>query len=656
VTAQAHPLAPEQRAITARDLAWLIGSLVLVIVPHAFRAPWWLSVLTLCLYAWRVQYLLNRAKLPSRWLILGVALVAVLGVWFETRTLFGRTSGIFLLVVFSGLKLLETRTHRDAAVCAFLGYFLIVTNFLYTQSIPTALMMCGAVYLLTVAMIGFSAPQRPSRANLRTAAALLAYAAPVALVLFLLFPRVQGPLWGLPQDAYAGVTGLSDSMSPGNLSRLALSDATAFRAEFEGEPPPPRMLYWRGPVLWDFDGRTWRSGPGVIATYVPPESGGQRYNYGVVLEPHNREWLFALELAASLPPRARYTADGQVYSAAPVRNRIRYDMSSVALEESRTDESPGLLRRALRLPAGFNPRATALAQEWAAGGASEAQVLSRALAYLRAGRYVYTLEPPLLGEHSVDDFLFETKQGFCEHFASSFVYLMRAAGVPARVVTGYQGGDVNPVDRIVTVRQLEAHAWAEVFMQGRGWVRVDPTAASAPTRLDSGLALSVPDRSSLPFFMRPQFEWLRGARYRWEAAAHKWNVWVLGYNPDRQRDLLSLVGIPDADWRALTATLFTLLGVMTAALVGWTLRRFVRPDPLQKAWRAFCAKLAARGLERRPHEGPRDYSIRAARALPASRGPILRIGALYIGLRYGRDASRDRVRELRRRVRELHLT
>ena len=656
MTPQAHPLAPEQRAVTARDLGWLVGSLVLVIAPHALRAPWWLSVLTLCLYAWRVYYLLNRVPLPSRWLVLGVALVAVLGVWFETRTLFGRTSGILLLVTFSGMKLLETRTHRDAAVCAFLGFFLIVTNFLYTQSIPTALLMCAAVYLLTVSLIGFSAPQRPSRANMRTAAALLGYAAPVAVVLFLLFPRVQGPLWGLPQDAYGGVTGLSDSMAPGNLSRLALSDATAFRAEFEGDPPPPQLLYWRGPVLWDFDGRTWRTGPGVLAPYAPPTDGGRKYNYGVVLEPHNREWLFTLDLATSLPPRARYTADGQVISSLPVRSRMRYDISSIATAESRPDEVPGLLRRALRLPEGFNPRAIALAREWAAGGATDAQILARAIAYLRAGRYVYTLEPPLLGEHSVDEFLFGTKQGFCEHFSSAFVFLMRAAGVPARVLTGYQGGDVNPFDRIVTVRQLEAHAWAEVFLEGRGWVRVDPTATSAPTRLDAGLASSVPDNASLPFFMRPGFEWLRGVRYRWEAAAHKWNVWVLGYNPDRQRDLLSFVGIPDADWRALTATLFTLLGLMTAALIAWSLRRLVRPDPLQGAWRVFCAKLAARGLERRPHEGPRDYSIRAARALPASRGAILRIGALYIALRYGAQAGRDRIAELRRRVRELRLT
>jgi hypothetical protein len=275
---------------------------------------------------------------------------------------------------------------------------------------------------------------------------------------------------------------------------------------------------------------------------------------------------------------------------------------------------------------------------------------------MRAGSYLYTLEPPLLEENSVDDFLFNTKSGFCEHFSSAFVFLMRAAGVPARVVMGYQGGDTNPVDRIVTVRQSDAHAWAEIFLAGRGWVRVDPTTASAPGRVDSGLARSVPDAASLPFLMRTDLEWLRSLRYRWEALAHKWNVWVLGYNPDRQRDLLSFVGMPDADWRTLTAALFTVLGLITAGLLAWSLRGLMRPDPVQKAWRAFCRKLAACGLERAPHEGPRDYSTRAARALPGSRRAILRIGALYIGVRYGARARAEKVTELRRLVRELRLT
>jgi transglutaminase-like putative cysteine protease len=643
------------RLATPRDLAWLIGALALAILPHAQRAPWWLTLLTLCLFGWRFYLSLDRSPLPSRWLVLGVAAVAMLGVWIEHRHVLGRQQGILLLMLFAGLKLLETRSHRDATAAAFLGYFLIVTNFLYTQSIPTALLMCAALFALTATLVGFSAPNRAARSNMRTAAVLLGHAAPAALVLFLLFPRVNTPLWGLPQDAYAGMTGLSETMSPGNLSNLALSDAIAFRAEFQGELPPQALRYWRGPVMWDFDGRTWSLGDYVPARVDPPTAGRAAYHYDVVLEPHNRTWLFALESAASVPPRARYSGDGQIQARFPVRARLRYDVTSVIGPEPRTDEAPYLLRRALRLPETFNPKATALAAQWRSGTGSEGEVLARAIAFFRQGRFVYTLEPPVLGSDSVDEFLFDTRAGFCEHFASAFVFLMRAAGIPARVVTGYQGGEVNPFDRIVTVRQSDAHAWAEVFLPGQGWLRVDPTAAAVPGRVESGLARAVA-QGEQALIRRPGLEWLHDLRNQWEAAAHKWNVWVLSYNPERQRELMSLIGIRNADWRSLTATLFTALGVITALLLLWSLRRMARPDPVQRAWRAFCAKLAARGVERSPHEGPRDYAERAARALPGARRAILHIAALYMSLRYGPHASARRAKQLRRLVRELRLT
>ena len=648
-----HPLAPEQREVSVRDLAWLIASLAFVIAPHATRAPWWLTLLTLCLYGWRVYYALNRAPLPSRWLVLAVAAVAMLGVWVEFRTLFGRQAGILLLMLFSGLKLLETRTHRDAAITAFLGFFLVITNFLYTQTIPTAAAMGIAIFFLTATLVGLSAPQRPARANLRSSALLLAHAAPAALALFVLFPRVQGPLWGLPQDAYSGMTGLSDTMSPGTLSSLALSDTIAFRAEFQKEFPAQALRYWRGPVMWDFDGRTWTVGPSFLVEFVPPRGGGASYRYEIVLEPHNRHWLFALETAASLPQGARMTYDGQLVAASPVRARMRYELGAVISPAPAEKESPGSLRRALRLPAGFNPRATALAQEWRAASRDDFEVLGRAVAFLRQSGYTYTLEPPLLGEDSIDQFLFSTKAGFCEHFSSAFAFLMRAAGIPARVVTGYQGGELNSVDSIITVRQSDAHAWTEVFIAGRGWLRVDPTAAAVPGRLEAGLARALPQTGELPFLMRPQLEWLRGVRERWEAMAHKWNVWVLGYNPERQRDLMASIGVRDADWRTLTATLFAFLGAMTLVLLAWSLRRLARPDPVQKAWRTFCRKLAARGVERAPSEGPRDYAARAARALPARRQSILRIGSLYIALRYGAEATAAGIEQLKRLVREF---
>ncbi|MGH8748037.1 MAG: transglutaminase TgpA family protein [Burkholderiales bacterium] len=651
-----HPLAPELRAVSGRDLAALIASLLLVVAPHAEHAPWWIALLVLSLYGWRVYLGVTHTPLPPHWLLLALTGAAMAGIWAQYHTIFGRSPGIVLLCLFSGLKLLEMRSRRDATVVAFLCFFLIITNFFYSQSIPTALTMCVALAAITTTLVGFAAPQRRSQANLRTAGLLLAHAAPAALVLFLLFPRVQGPLWGLPQEASAGISGLSDTMSPGNLARLALSDATAFRVEFQGKPPPPQLRYWRGPVLWDFDGRNWRMGPTILADFKPPHGGDHIYRYSVVLEPHNRNWLFALETAASLPPGSRYTEDGQILARRPVRQRIRYELESVTDPVPEAAQDPGALRRALRLPEGFDPRSVALAHQWRDASRSDAAIVARAINFLRVGGYVYTLEPPRLGVDSVDEFLFDTKAGFCEHFASAFVFLMRAAGVPARVVIGYQGGDVNPVDRIVTVRQSDAHAWAEVYLRARGWVRVDPTAAAVPGRIASGLARTLPEGEPLPLLMRPQLQWLRSLRYQWEALSYKWNIWVLGYDPQRQRELMSLVGMRDADWRKLTATLFTILGLFTAMLLVWSLRRLVRPDPVQKTWQAFCRKLGARGIERSPTEGPRDYSERAARDLPQARGAIRCIGELYVALRYGAAAPPERIDELRHLVRDLRLS
>ncbi|HEY5637786.1 MAG TPA: DUF3488 and transglutaminase-like domain-containing protein [Burkholderiales bacterium] len=649
----AHPLAPDARPVNGRDLAWLVLSLVIVSAPHALRAPWWLTGLTLMLFAWRIVLSTTRSPLPSRWILFALAALAMFGIWAEYRILFGRSPGIILLMLFSGLKLLEVRTHRDATVVVFLCYFLVITNFLYSQSIPTGIAMGVALVVVTAALVSFNAPQRGARPDLRTASLLLAHAVPAALVLFVLFPRVQGPLWSLPQDAHSGVTGLSETMAPGNLAQLARSDAISFRAEFDGEAPPQPLRYWRGPVLWEFDGRTWRMGPTTRGALPEAAPSLPRYRYSVVIEPHDRNWLYGLETVVEPPPQARVTSDGRLLARDPVRRRLRYDLASVA--DLQVDSADGSDARALALPAGFNPRARALADTWKAAGPDDAR-LARAIAHLRDGNYAYTLEPPLLGRDSVDDFLFGTKAGFCEHFASAFVFLMRAADVPARVVTGYQGGELNPVDRIITVRQSDAHAWAEVFLQGRGWVRVDPTAAAIPGRIEAGLARALPSDAALPLLMRPQLEWLRGLRNNWEALTHQWNVWVLGYNPDRQRDLMAYIGMRDADWRKLTAILFTVLGGFTVVLVLWSLRLRVRPDPVQRAWLAFCRRLRNAGVDRAPHEGPRDFAQRAAQQLPHASASITDIAQRYLSLRYGKHAAPSEVDGFRRRVREIRLT
>ena len=650
----AHPLAPEQRAVTGRDLGWLCGCLVFVMTPHALRVPWWLTVFAICLFGWRTYLAIAQRRLPSVWLLVLLAVIGMVAIGLEYRTIFGRSSGIALLMVFSGLKLLEMRTHRDATMVVFLCYFLVLTNFLFTQSIPTALVMFGALIAITGALVSFSAPQRSPLSNLRTAGLLLVHAIPIAAVLFVLFPRVQGPLWGMPQDAYSGVTGLTDTMSPGTLSRLSVSDAIAFRALFKGPKPSPRQLYWRGPVLWDYDGRTWRTGPRRWRQADDVSGGEAKFEYTVVLEPHNRNWLFALETAASLPPNSWLSNDGQILSNSEIRSRMRYDMVSLAGGRRDLEETPGSLARASILPVGFNPRTLAMAQEWRSRFKTDGAIVQHAITWLRDQRFVYTLLPPALGRDSVDEFLFDTKRGFCEHFASAFVVLMRSAGVPSRVVTGYQGGEFNPLDDYITVRQSEAHAWVEVYVPPQGWVRIDPTAVSVPGRVDSGMANSVPSSDPVPYLMRVDLAWLKSMRYNWEALTNRWNLWVLGYNTERQREFLARIGFSDADWRNLATMLVTAVGLIIVALLAWSLKRLVRPDPVQQLWQAFCRKLAAAGVSREPHEGPRDFTTRAAQRFPGLAATIVSVGERYMALRYGAVRHDADFAELKRSVKEFH--
>jgi transglutaminase-like putative cysteine protease len=636
---------------------WLLAGLALVVAPHTPRLPLWLDLLALTLLAWRLYLGRGEHALPRKWLLTLFLIGSVFGIYLSYRTIFGRDSGVAMLVLFLALKLLELRTDRDAMVLVLLTYFLALTNFFYSQTLPTAGLMLASVLVNTASLVHFAAPARTLRASLKTAAVLLTQAVPVMLILFFLFPRVQGPLWGLPQDAYSGVTGLSDSMSPGAISLLSQSDAIAFRVKFETDIPPRQQLYWRGPVFWHFDGRTWRPGEfrafGQSKSQLQFEANGKPYDYEVTLEPHNQHWLFALELAGKLPPDANASADYVLVMRTPVRARMRYAMRSYTDYTTRSANEADEIRRGLQLPRGFNPKARELAQSWADSLGSGAAIAQRAFGYFREQGFVYTLEPPLLGRDSVDEFLFGSKQGFCEHYASSFVFLMRAAGVPARVVTGYQGGEINPVDQYMIVRQSDAHAWAEVWLKDRGWVRVDPTAAASPARVESGVAAAVPATDPLPLMARTTLIWLREARYNLDALANKWNQLVLGYNPERQREFLTNVGMSEPTWENMALTLFWGVVGMLALLAAWLLRRMRTLDPVQRQWLRFCARLAKRGSPRAAHEGPADFVVRAALLHPQQAERIHAIGSRYIDLRYGAGPDPRLLAELRLLVREF---
>ncbi len=632
---------------------WLIATGIAVAAPLAAHVQAWLTIAAGLALFWRTALAWQRQPLPPRWLLFLLVVGGCAGVLWQFRTLFGQNPGVALLILLLALKYLEARTVRDGLAIVFLAFFLALAQFFYSQVIPAAIASTVGVLVATATLLVLADARDTPTTILRRAGVMLLQALPLMLLLFVLFPRIQGPLWALPRDANSARTGLSDTMAPGSISELSQSDAIAFRARFPDGVPPQRQLYWRGPVLADFDGRAWRpirEKPQQQLPYAEPDTGG--VDYEIIIEPHNRHWLFALELPGATTTGMLATHDYQLLTTEPLTARRRLAMRAYPGLRAGADEDEAARRRATFLPVGSNPRIRALAAQWRAQAQSDEDVLHAAETFFLRQRLLYTLMPPLLGEQTADEFLFDTKQGFCEHFANAFAVAMRAAGIPARVVTGYQGGELNPVDGWLTVRQYDAHAWTEVWLPGRGWLRVDPTAISAPTRIDMNLAAAVPAGDPLPLLIRVDLAWLRDLHFRWDAVTNAWNQWVLGYNPARQRDLLRRLGMPEPDWRSMTATLAVLSGLALLALTAWTLRQRRRRDPVLAAWERFSQRMGRRGLARRPAEGPQDYAHRIAAALPQAAADMHAIANLYARLRYGPTATRSDtgLDELRRRM------
>jgi transglutaminase-like putative cysteine protease len=643
-----------------RHIAALLASLALVAAPHTERLPWWITLLVVTLFIWRGYVALYGLKLPRKWLLLLIAATAVGGIYVSYGRILGRDSGIALLVVMLALKLMEMATLRDAMVLIFIAYFLVITNFLYSQTIPTALLMLAIIWIITATMIGFQFRVRQPglRYQLRSAGIILLQSAPLMLVLFLLFPRVQGPLWGMPQDAVSGVTGLSEEMAPGSVSNLLTSDAVAFRVNFESAAPPPsQQLYWRGPVMWDFDGYTW-SAPRVPYPLVRPfEPLDDAVEYTVTVEPHGKRWLFALDLPVKTPPRSVMTSDYQLLFQTGLVNRMRYDMISHLRYRDLGEPPRYELQRALRLPRNPNPRTRELALDMRSRAANDRAYVNAVLGMFRNQNFSYTTTPPLLGANPVDEFLLTTRAGYCEHYASAFAVLMRAAGVPARVVTGYQGGELNTLGNYMIVRQADAHAWVEVWLAGEGWTRVDPTAAVAPARVQAGAAAAVPQGESLPLMLRGEFRWLHQARLTWDSLANSWNQIVLGYAFDQQLLLMQRIGINDATWRGLVTIMVIATGAITLVLSLLMLRnlRALRPDPVVAAYARFCRRLANRGVARHPSEGPAAFGQRACAAHPELGPAIAAITEMYIRLRYSSQAPPGALADLQRAVADFRI-
>jgi protein-glutamine gamma-glutamyltransferase len=643
----------------------LLGVLGLVLLPHVLHLPAWESLLVAALIGWRAGTALREWPLPPPLLRGLLTLLAAACVFLTYGRFNGQQPGTALLVLMTALKLLEMRARRDVMVVVFLMYFLLLTHFLYAQELWTLLWLLACTVAITALLIECHHPAEPlaPRRTLRMGAVMVAQALPVMLVLFVLFPRIPGPLWGLPSDSGAARSGIPDSMAPGDISDLILSDAAAFRVRFlNGEAPPMRQRYWRATVFDSFDGRTWEAGfRPELAPELRSEASfrGDGLRYEIAMEPHRARWLFALEMPdpRALPPQVRMGWAFQLLAAQPVRERLLYELYSHPQYKVQSSELPPWQRAgALRLPPGFNPRTRELAQRWRAQGLDDAELIQRALTYFRNEPFEYTLQAPTLGRDSVDEFLFETRSGFCEHYASSFTVLMRAAGIPARIVAGYMGGEKNEFGDYYVIHQADAHAWTEVWLPGEGWVRVDPTAAVSPERIEQGLTRALRESGTLPDYLmrRGSFDLLESLTARWDWVNTQWNRWVLAYGPDVQREVLSRLGIQD--WTRmvlwLTGLITGLLGLLSLWLL-YSLRSDRPRDAAQRAWRRAERYLARRRLIRRPHEGPQDFVRRASLEDPELRAPLQVLLDAYLAARYLHDPSPQLQRQLDAAVRAL---
>ncbi len=592
-----------------RDTLFLLANIGWVVALLSDHLPWWCTALTAAVLLWRASRAWHSQPLPSRWWLVGLVAGASAATFITHRTLLGQEAGITLVVVMLALKMLELRARRDAFVVFFLSLFTLLTHFLYSQSLLTAAGILLAVWGLLTSLVMAHMPvgKPPLWSAARTAGSMALLGAPIMVVLFVLFPRIA-PLWGVPAEGPTGRTGLSARMQVGNVANLAQDTSIAFRLRFEGEPPPPSQMYFRGPVLSNFDGREWRMGPprlGDVFRTTDPDHmpgnlqvSGPPVSYDVTLEPSNQPWVMVLDATAQAPQIQGHTLlltpELQWLSDKPLRDLTRYRATShLTFQHGPMGITPGV-KDQQALPAGFNPRTLAMATQWRSevgnGPQADVQLVERALQHLRTGGYAYTLSPGSYGQHATDEFWFDRKLGFCEHIASSFVILMRAAGIPARVVTGYQGGERNPVDGYVTVRQSDAHAWSEVWLVGQGWVRVDPTSAVAPSRTGSTVRLTPPQGAVGNMLATFSPALLDSLRNNWEALNNRWNQWVLNYSQGSQMDLLKKLGFESPSWTELGYVLASLLTAATLAGAAWAWWERQQHDP----WLRLLAQARAR--------------------------------------------------------------
>jgi protein-glutamine gamma-glutamyltransferase len=629
----------EQAPVGLRGLDGVLAALAVAVAASFSNLPAWVLLLLVAATAWRWAADRRGLPLPPRWLRIMAAVSGLGVVLMAYRTVNGIEAGTAFLVLMAAVKLLETRAPRDLTVLVFIAWFLLYAALLRDQRLQLLPWLLAGTLLATGALLRVHAGAAGDswRDVLRRATVLTLQALPLALALFLLFPRLPGPFWGLAVSNSAR-TGLSDEMTPGDVSDLSVSGEPAFRVRFAARLPPPVQRYWRGPVLHEFDGRSWRRPRGQAFPVQEVTYSGAPIDYQITLEPHDRNWILALDMPGEWPEQEAYRSfDFTLLSPRPLTDVASFHLRSYPGYRAGTELPQSLRNKDTQLPPSGNPRSISLGRTLRERYGEPSEIARAMLRLFRNQPFVYTLQPPQLGANAVDEFLFTTRKGFCEHYASAFTLVMRAAGVPARVVTGYQGGEFNPIGGYLLVRQSDAHAWSEIWLDDRGWVRMDPTAAVAPERIERGLVNAVGADEPAPGRLRQESAlWLQVA-LTWDTVNDFWNERVVRFNAARQFDLLERLGFDEPDWRTLGLGLAASLAAFFVALstyLGWKHREPERDWPA-RLHAETARRLRPRGLVPGRTEGPIDFLDRAAASCPDLAADIARIRDLYSGLRYG---------------------
>ncbi len=643
------------------NMKLLLLCLLFVAAPHAIHLPIWLSLAIIATGVWRWWTAQRGLALPSvkvRFIVVAIVVALVL---LQYSGFNGRDAGIALLLAMTALKLTELQQRRDVLVLIFLAYFILATLFLFDQSIPMAAYVFVATWLLLALHIHLSHGQtQAKKPSLKLAIVLIGQSIPLMIALFLLFPRLPGPVWSVPTHDPAARTGLDTRLELGGISNLVESDEIAFRVQFDGPVPMSSQRYWRGPVLNMSNGRDWFAvavNHGKDWQPTPIQYLGEAIDYSITLEPHNQRWLLGLDLVQANADTYEFNSDYQLLNKTPITERQVFRLRSYP-DYHTGALSPGEWRLNLRLAGERNPRTIALGRQLRLEAVTDRDTVSRVLDMFRNEAYTYTLKPPLLESlHPVDEFLFDSKRGFCEHFASSFVTLMRAAGIPARIVTGYQGGELNTVGNYLTVRQRDAHAWAEVWLEDSGWLRVDPTAAVAPERVERSIDVGS-SRDGRILFTAQQLSALenmaRQLQQNIDAINHAWNLWVLGYDAATQSDFFDKLGIDIKDWRQLAWTFGIVIGGLLAIIAAFILLKRERiNDPLQRAYLELCKKLARQGFERMDNETANDFAQRIAQQQPELAQKLSGPFTTYNTLRYGSAATAEDHKRFIKQIRQI---